>query len=273
MLNGIDVSTLQGVINWPAVKAGGVNFAMIKATQGRGEGAATRNLRVFTDSKFARNIVGAANAGIPYGVYHYMTAQTVEEADEEAEYFCGVIAPYRDKITLWAAVDVESGMYLDKLSRAEITNITRVFIDRVKAKRYKPMLYTNPNYLKYRFNPGAFDDVDIWLAHWGVSKPMAVPRLQIWQHGAGTVGGVNANCDMNYGYFDAPAVATAAASPTRDYESGDHVRILPGAKYTNGISVPPRFIGTTQIVTSANAAGVYIGAIVSRIKREGLERV
>ena len=46
MLRGIDVSTLQGTIAWSRVKRAGVDFAMIKATQGRGEGAATRHLNV-----------------------------------------------------------------------------------------------------------------------------------------------------------------------------------------------------------------------------------
>ena len=81
MTNGIDVSTLQGIIDWASVKA---DFAMIKASQGRGEGANTRHLRKFTDSKFAANITAAK---MPCGVYHYMTAQNEAEAHEEADYF------------------------------------------------------------------------------------------------------------------------------------------------------------------------------------------
>ena len=37
-MNGIDVSTLQGVIDWQTAGKG-IDFAMNKATQGRGEGA------------------------------------------------------------------------------------------------------------------------------------------------------------------------------------------------------------------------------------------
>jgi lysozyme len=266
MLHGIDVSTLQGNINWRNVKA---DFAMIKATQGRGEGASTRHLRKFTDSQFVNNITGASAVGIPCGVYHYMTAQTVAEAHEEADYFAEVIAPYRDKITLWAAVDVESDMYLGGLNRTELTNITRAFINRIAAHGYKPMLYTNPNYITYRFLPNAFDDVDIWLAHYNVKTPKQVPRLKIWQYGVGTVAGVNANCDMNYGYFDIPTIAT----PKREIKAGDKVRIISGAKYTNDKPVPDRLVGKEFTATSVNASGVYIAALVSRIKREGLELV
>ena len=62
-MKGIDVSTLQGHIDWQRVVDDGIDFAMIKATQGRGEGATTRHLRRFRDSRFAENIVGASAAG------------------------------------------------------------------------------------------------------------------------------------------------------------------------------------------------------------------
>ena len=66
-MKGIDVSTIQGAINWRKVKADSVEFAIIKATQGRGEGVSTKNLRLFTDSRFDQNIVAAHNAGIRSG--------------------------------------------------------------------------------------------------------------------------------------------------------------------------------------------------------------
>ncbi|MBQ8552299.1 MAG: hypothetical protein IJ428_05760, partial [Clostridia bacterium] len=212
-MKGIDVSTLQGNIDWGKVKAAGYDFAMIKATQGRGEGAATRLLRRFTDGKFKRNIEAAAKAGLACGVYHYMTAQSVDEAAEEAEYFCAIIAPYRDRITLWAAVDVESEMYLSKIGAYELYRIVSEFMTCVRENGFKPMLYTNPNYIKYRFPAGAFDNSEIWLAHYGVAKPMAVPNTRIWQKGTDRVSGVGGVCDVNEGYFSEaiPAIAKLAA--------------------------------------------------------------
>ena len=164
MLKGIDVSTLQGVINWSNVST---DFAMIKATQGRGEGAATRLLSRFTDSKFKRNI---ENCPVPCGVYHYFTGTTLKKTYEEADYFISVLAPYKSRVKLWAALDVES-FYLDGLSAEDLTRFVTAALDRIRDAGYVPMLYTNPNYLKYRFLPHAFDAYDIWLAHWGVKTP------------------------------------------------------------------------------------------------------
>lgn len=270
-LFGIDVSIMQGTIDWRKAKAGGVDFAMIKASQGW---TLAHDAYLFPDRQFTTNIANATAAGIPVGAYHYLTAATVAEAEREADYFLSVIAPHRDEITLWAAVDVEEGKYLPTANKPLLTSIVAAFCARVKAAGYKPMIYTNRDYMRYKFNIDALGGIDIWQAHWSANKPGDVSdRLQIWQYGLGAVSGVAGKVDCNRGYFSLPSTVENNATAARDYESGDHVRILPGAKYTNGISVPPRFIGTTQIVTSANTAGVYFVALVSRIKREGLERV
>lgn len=211
-MKGIDVSTIQGNINWAKVAEDGVKFAMIKATQGRGEGVTTQSLKRFTDSKFKKNIVEASNAGIACGVYHYLTAQTVEEAKTEAAYFISAITPYKKHITLWAAVDVESVPYLSKLGKYELAKIVRAFMDAVKKAGYKPMLYTNPNYLTYRLPAGEFENDEIWLAHYNVKKPMQVPNTQMWQYGTGNVNGISGAVDMNEGYFNEAVCAIAKFS-------------------------------------------------------------
>lgn len=248
MLKGIDVSTLQGVIDWTKVSA---DFAMIKATQGRGQGAVTRLLSRFTDSKFKRNITSCR---CPAGVYHYFTAQDKANATAEADYFCSIIEPYRSRIKLWAALDVES-FYLDGLGKTELTAIVRTALERIETYGYKPMLYTNPNYLKYRFEPGAFNDTDIWLAHWGVAKPMSVPNLQIWQYGITRKDGISTDVDADYGYF---AVDT--------YKVGDKYTIKAGDKYSNGVSVPSRLVGKSYTIMQVRDGMILLGEISSWVK-------
>lgn len=248
MLKGIDVSTLQGNIDWAKVPA---DFAMIKATQGRGEGAATRLLSRFTDSRFKTNIT---NARCPCGVYHYFTAQDKQKALTEADYFCSVIEPYRSRIKLWAALDVES-FYLDGLGETELTAIVMTALERIETRGFKPMLYTNPNYLRYRFEPGAFNDTDIWLAHWGVSKPYFVPNLTIWQYGTTRTDGISTAVDANYGYF---AVET--------YRVGEKYTIKPGDRYTNGVSVPSRLVGKSYTIMQVREGRILLGEISSWVK-------
>ncbi len=248
MLKGIDVSTCQGNVDWSRISA---DFAMIKATQGRGEGAATRLLSRFTDSKFKRNIT---NARCPCGVYHYFTAQDKQKAITEADYFSSIIEPYRSRIKLWAALDVES-FYLDGLGKTKLTAIVNTALERIEARGYKPMLYTNPNYLKYRFKPGAFNDTDIWLAHWGVSEPYFVPNLMIWQYGTTRTDGISTAVDANYGYF---AVET--------YRVGDKYTIKAGDKYSNGVAVPSRLVDKSYTIMQVREDRILLGEISSWVK-------
>lgn len=196
MKRGIDVSTYQGDINWAKVKADGIDFAFIKATQGRS--VSNASLRNFEDSKFAQNIVNANRWGIRIGVYHYLTAWNVTEAMREAEYFLSVIAPYRSIIDLWAAVDVEdSRSPKDKTLMAQIVN---TFCSRVEAEGYRPMVYTNPDWLTNKL--GNVSHWDLWLALWrnkaNVPTADKYPNLRVWQWGTEAVDGIAGKPDANY---------------------------------------------------------------------------
>ena len=204
MLRGIDVSTHQGTIDWDEVAGAGLSFAIIKATQGRSE--ATAGLRNFTDSKFKRNITEAHRIGLRVGVYHYLTAQTVGEAMEEAEYFLSVIEPYKQLIDLWAVVDVES-KYLPK-DKTLLTQIVNTFCYRVQSAGYLPMVYTNPDWLKNRLNDVSY--WDLWLALWrkktNVPTVKDYPSMKLWQWGSEAIPGISGNVDANFAIVDLPEI-------------------------------------------------------------------
>jgi GH25 family lysozyme M1 (1,4-beta-N-acetylmuramidase) len=212
MLRGIDVSTHQGTIDWDEVAGAGLSFAIIKATQGRSE--ATEGLRNFTDSKFKRNITEAHRIGLRVGVYHYLTAQTVGEAMEEAEYFLSVIEPYKPLIDLWAVVDVES-KYLPK-DKTLLTQIVNTFCSRVTSAGMPPMVYTNPDYLKHRLNDISY--WPLWLALWrkktNVPTVKDYPAMKLWQWGAEKISGINGKTDANFAIVDLPEIKQEPAPAT-----------------------------------------------------------
>ena len=253
-MTGIDVYTGQGIIDWQRV-ALTTGFAMIKASQGRGETKATKDLRNFTDLKFKLNITEASKTNMKLGVWHWMTARNVLEAIEEADYFLSVIAPYKSKITLWAAADVESETYLADLGKAELTEITRAFLERIQRAGYRSMLYTNPNFIKYRFRKDAFADTDIWLAHYGVRKPMNVPNLKIWQHSVGRVDGIKTDVDLDTGYFESTL-----------YAVGERYTIRMGDVYSNGRAVPARLIGKSYTIVQVKSDRLLLREIMSWVK-------
>ena len=79
LLEGIDVSSYQGSINWAAV-AKTKHFAILRAGTGF-KGVDNK------DSKFKDNYRDAKNAGVKVGAYYYSYAQSVEGAKNEANWF------------------------------------------------------------------------------------------------------------------------------------------------------------------------------------------
>lgn len=236
-MKGIDVSTYQGYPDWEKVALDGVEFAVIKASQGRAESS---DSYLFRDSKFVYNITNATAAGIPCGVYHYFTAQTNAECDREVEFFLTQIAPYRDKIKLWVAIDVES-KYLTGLYKKVLTGLVRRFCEAVETAGYTPIVYTNPDWLKNRLE--WLGDYDLWLALWRSKnlKPSGYERMRIWQWGASKVDGISGKVDTNLGYFALPSeekeIITPApvVTPERDkLRVGDNVRIENPILYDTG---------------------------------------
>ena len=119
------------------------------------------------------------------------------------------------------------------------------------------MLYTNPNYLKCRFLPHAFDAYDIWLAHWGVKTPYSVPRLKIWQYGVGTVPGVKTKVDLDIGYFEQNGTT---------YSVGEKYTIKAGDRYTNGVAVPSALWGKQYMIQAVKPNAILLKEILSWVE-------
>jgi GH25 family lysozyme M1 (1,4-beta-N-acetylmuramidase) len=200
MKRGIDVSIFQREIDWTDVRSSGVEFAMIKATQGRSEQSPATYL--FRDSYFVANMSNAYACGVRCGVYHYLTATTVAGAKEEAEYFLSVIAPYKKFIKLYAAVDVES-KYLP-CDKSLLTQIVNVFCATVKNAGFTPAVYTNPDFHKNRLND--ISSWNLWLALWrnknNIPSLEKYPNMKIWQYGSESVNGIVGDVDANYMIVD-----------------------------------------------------------------------
>lgn len=267
-LNGIDVSYANGRVNWNAVKAAGVDFAMIKASQGKL--VANAKSGAFTDPQFAANMKGAAAVGIPVGVYHYLCAETLAEAKAEARYFLSVIEPYRGKIALWAVCDAEEDKYLPK-DKATLTEVVNAFLEAVRQGGFHPMLYSNPNYLVYKL--GDVSRWDLWLAYWNTPEAQAkMYSPKIWQYGAKAYAGLK-NVDVNYGYFDLMKSATGETQETaRSFRTGDRVRVVRALIYGTDRKFKTYYPEYDVISVSGDRVVIGVGkAITAAVAAENLE--
>ena len=89
---GIDISLFQPRADFPAIKAAGIDFVMLKAGQGRipGEWNAP-----FTDPYFELYIKAADAAGLYAGSYWYFMANSEAEVREEATYYIALLRKYK----------------------------------------------------------------------------------------------------------------------------------------------------------------------------------
>ena len=196
---GIDVSEWQGVIDWDKVKAAGIQFAIIRA--GRGQGT--------PDKQWKRNADECTRVGIPFGVYWFSYAYTVEMAKAEARHCIAAIKPYR--LSYPVAFDYE----YDSLNTAKkhgvnvteklVSDMTRAFCTEIENAGYYALNYSNVDFLSRFIDDAAERRYGLWIAAPDRSSP---PRTcQMWQYSwKGKINGINADVDMNISYVDFPAI-------------------------------------------------------------------
>ncbi len=206
---GIDVSDNQGYINWPEVKAAGVEFAILRSVRRSGN----------PDKQLASNIAGCKNCGIPFDFYKYSYALTPDEARTEVWEVVECLANYgvqpsKDTV-VWADIEDASQM---ALSTEALTEIVQAFKEEVLEAGFEFGLYMG----KYRYETNEVDlttfDDHTWIARYynGYNvmqfgelpnekyKPTAkLNDLWGWQFtSSGRVPGINGNVDMNISYYD-----------------------------------------------------------------------
>ena len=192
---GVDVSSHQGFIDWEAVAADDIQFAMLRiGYRGSTEGG------IRADELFETNLKGAQSAGLDVGVYFFSQAINVEEAREEAAF---VLQQLREagvtKLALPVAFDLEpspdySGR-ADNLSPAETNAIARAFCTTIQEAGYRVIVYGNKVDLN-RFDLVSLDE-PIWLAQY-VDQPDVNFNFLIWQYtSTGQVDGITGSVDLN----------------------------------------------------------------------------
>ncbi len=126
-VKGIDVSTYQGTIDWAKVKADGVEFAIIRVSDGLNS----------PDSKFAANWSGAKAAGIIRGAYQYF--EPGQDPIAQADMLLAKIGtPMPDDLPPTIDVEATGGQ-----TPAVVAARVKQWIDHVKAAVGKdPIVYT-----------------------------------------------------------------------------------------------------------------------------------
>jgi len=160
MIEGIDCSTYQGVIDWPKVADAGMRFAYLKAS----EGAAYR------DPVFSRNRHGARDAGMLPGAYHFARFGNPER---EANWFWACAEELgANEFELPPALDLEAQPPAG-WNRVQTMLWVGKFLDKLESLCGRvPVLYTYPYYwAQYCIPEAVFGTYPLWLAQYSKTGP------------------------------------------------------------------------------------------------------
>ncbi len=195
---GIDVSTHQKEIDWPAVAADGIDFAMLRlGHRGYSQGG------LFLDETFEKNLQGALDAGLEAGVYFFSQAITPEEAEEEADYVLEVLDGRALAFPVafdWEPITGDEAR-TDGLDGETMTRCAAAFCKRIEDAGYRPAVYFNQTQGYLRYDLRELTDYELWLAEYG-AVPDFYYHFDLWQYShTGRVDGIQGDVDLDLAFY------------------------------------------------------------------------
>lgn len=164
-MEGIDVSVWQGEVDFAAVRDAGVEVVYIRSSYGP-QGV---------DRFLETNARGCQAAGLHFGFYHFLIAQTEEEAVAEARFFAGLIRPY--DYDCRPVMDFET---LRGMPRERVNAIAVAFLEEVeRLTGHRPMVYSDANNASRVFD-SSVAAYPLWVADYGPEEPDVTANWTAW---------------------------------------------------------------------------------------------
>jgi lysozyme len=207
-IHGIDVSRWNGDIDWQAVRAAGVRFAWIKATEGGDH----------LDPRFRENWANAKAAGVPRGAYHFVW--WCRPGHEQVEWFKRNVP--READALPPVLDVEfqpkSRNCPKKIVREEALAKMRLMLREMELHYgRKPVIYVTVDFYAAIMHPDEFKDYPVWVRSTKYEPSVHYPGRvwTFWQYQSDArIPGIRGKTDSNAFY--------GTAEQWRDWLAGRH---------------------------------------------------
>lgn len=245
----VDISEFQQNIDFNKMKNDGIKAVIIRAGYGREVSQ--------KDSMFESHYKNAKSAGLKVGAYWYSYADSVNDADKEANAFMSVAKGKSFDLPVY--YDLEDSSQIG-LGKSTLTAIAERFCNTLKRNNYKVGVYANlnwfNNYLDYKKLKAKYS---IWLAQY---NDRAELDCDIWQNSSsGRVNGYNGRLDTNVIYNDNifGKSESKVAKPTLTY------RVYADGKWYNEVKGLSNVAGRKKQAISGVAVKVSKGNINYRV--------
>ena len=205
LMKGVDVSTYNGLLDWNAIKAAGIDFAIIRAGSSiSGE-----------DRYFEMNYKAAREAGLYVGAYYYVEVNSKEEILIEVENLKKLIADKKFDYPVY--LDIEKDSLGEALGKELLTDICVTFMEALQADGYFAALYTNENWLRNFYDRELITEkYDVWYARYILAENLDSPEWNLEKYGPtmcmwqytdeGKIEDVAYPIDLNLSYKDYPTL-------------------------------------------------------------------
>lgn len=203
---GIDVCEFQDKINWEKVKNDGIQFAILRATYGSNS----------VDAEFKRNADECTRLGIPFGVYVYSYALSVDGAINEANNLLKTIKGY--KLSYPVIIDMEDADHYKQRngmpSNSTLVDICAKECEMFEEAGYYAMIYASKSWFDGKLKSSKLDRYDKWMAWWYDGAKFDTNKYGLWQYtSSGSVSGISGRVDMNISYKDYPQIINGNDKP------------------------------------------------------------
>lgn len=200
----IDVSGHDGLIDWDSAKEH-IEGVIIRIGYG--------NDYAYQDDKQAvQNMDECERLGIPYGVYIYSYAMTMQETESEISHTLRMLKGRNPVRGVWFdmedADEYKKNHGMDVYSEEDRTLLTDIcirFIEEMHSRGYITGVYANYDYYKNVLDTNRLsltEGFNMWLAHWDVEETDM--DCMMWQFGAYRIGDHEFDGNIYYADYSSP---------------------------------------------------------------------
>lgn len=182
-IKGVDISKYQGRVDFKKMKASGIRYVFIRATEGN----------TYQDVNYKFNIASARAAGLVIGVYHFY--ETNDAPLSQLDNFKRIVSLSAGDLP--PVIDIET---LHQQDKTNLINNIHVFLNGLESHYgAKPILYSGRNFSNEYLD--RLGDYPLWLAEYDVDKPTlpaAWSNWTFWQWSqSSTVSGIDGLVDAD----------------------------------------------------------------------------
>lgn len=242
----IDVSGHDGLIDWDSAKEH-IEGVIIRIGYG--------NDYAYQDDKQAvQNMDECERLGIPYGVYIYSYAMTMQETESEISHTLRMLKGRNPVRGVWFdmedADEYKKNHGMDVYSEEDRTLLTDIcirFIDEMHSRGYITGVYANYDYYKNVLDTNRLsmtEGFNMWLAHWDVEEPDM--DCMMWQFGAYRIGDHEFDGNIYYADYSSPYKDAYIETSAR---AGRKVNVIYQAQIDGNYWLP-------QVINDEDYAGI-----------------